>query len=1401
MKTNHMASPTHIKFFKAVDHDPFTLPDIQLVVPAIQPQLEIFASCLMGGEDANRSYNESVSLRLLGTLNLQAMLRALQDVVQRHEALRSSFTADGTQVFIRARLHLKIDIQDFSEQTREKQVEILNEFRIKEAQTSFDLMNGPLIRVSLFKLGDAEQYLTLTTHHIVCDGWSLGILMQDLSKYYSAYTRGIEPHLSEAPRFSRYAIEQWEFAQGKEYDKIEKYWLDQYKNSIPVLSVPTDFPRPALRTYRSSREDFKLSPDLVSDIKKLGAQTGCSFVTTLLSLFELYIHRLCDQDDIVVGLPAAGQSVTGNYGLIGHCVNLLPLRSTIEEGNNFLQYLQSQKSLLLDAFEHQQITFGSLLQKLPVIRDQSRIPLIPVVFNVDMGMDDGVVFEGLQHELISNPRAFENFEIFVNASGSEHQMAMEWSYNTRLFKASTISAMMRGFEDLIREVSQNPLIRLFDISTTNHDNTHTKNLLRRNDLYTDYPKQTPVHQLISEAARDHSGNPAVYFQNQVVTYQQLNETANQLAAVLIENGLQQGDIVGVALERSHKMVIALLAIMKAGAAYLPVDPEYPKDRIHFLLEDSSPKIVLTSKKFEAALYSSAKLIVIEEIWPGLKRYPTSDPPVNVSGSDLVYILYTSGSTGKPKGVKIAHHNLSNFLHSFRKTLSVNKNDKFLGITTLAFDISGLEIYLPLVSGASVTIIPGDTARDGNLLLEAIRRIRPTIMQATPTTWQFLLEAGWDNTVFVQTICSGGEALAMDLAHKLIERCDNLYNLYGPTETTIWSALKKVTKDDQQISIGHPIDNTQIYILDSHQLPVSPASSGEIYIAGEGVAKGYLKRPEMTEDRFLRNPFSEDSASKMYRTGDMGRILSNGEIQYIGRIDHQIKIRGYRIEPDEIQDSLMRQNDIKACVVTAMEDGAGDQNLVAYVVPRAANKEQKTKQGKLVEIHKYKRTNQLSKQTAIDPFPTSDEQIQKWKHGLREWLPSYMIPNVFILLESLPLTPNGKIDRKGLPLPDISHSVSKKSAEPSNPLEASLIEMWKELLRIQHVGIHDKFFEIGGHSLLAMRLISALRREMAVEIPLIDIFDSTVQTLAAKIGSLQRPDNPATPKPNLSTGNPGQTKLRPEEGRQSAGGQQEWVSSEKGRYMIPIKEDGTNIPLFGIISFYSYRILANYLTDDQPLYYFPPTRSASVKEIASHFVKEIKATQPTGPYCIGGFCEGGTLALEIAQQLQSQGDTVSALLLFEFYSPAAVISKRSATYIKRRLQYYKNRLLSLTRAGGSPFTLLKNMIKTSYYRFKVSYLEPPPPKFILSREYEKYVYQPYSGNVVLFKAGNPPLEVNDSPLMGWSEYFTGNVELITVDGGHLGILREPAIQKLAQELNVVLEKLNDPVKSTVYQKIL
>jgi amino acid adenylation domain-containing protein len=910
-----------------VDFNPFEEGiEIDKIVSTNEPQKEIWLSCAVGGEQSSLAYNESVSLDLQGDFHSSHFLEALHTIVSRHEALRSSVSPNGESLFIYKNIPFDIPLIDIS--TATAQQELLTAFTQAQMHSLFDLEEGPLFRMFLHKLSNHHYYFTLVVHHIVGDGWSLGVILEDLSKLYNASLNREDLALEEATQISQYAAEMADFEQSIAYRRVQDYWLDMYKESVPVLDLPTDFPRPATRTYKAERLDYQLTPELVEKLKKTGAKVGCSLVNTLLSAFEVFLYLQTNQRDIVVGLPTAGQAATGHFDLVGHCVNLLPLRSSIDPALPFNAFLKLRKAAFFDAYEHQQFTFGQLIKKLNIQRDHSRIPLVPVIFNIDMGMGEHVHFDQLTHTLISNPRAYETFEIFLNATSSKSAFTLEWSYNTQLFSRETITKMASGFEELLQAIATDASVAIKDLSLKNTASWSAQLKLWNNTAQA-FPKGKPFTTLVDQFAIQSPTKTALKFKDKSFTYQQLFELSNKFSHWLIAGGIKKGDIVGLLVDRSAEMVVALLGILKAGATYIPLDPEYPEERITYMLADSDARMLVLSKIYSGKFDTTAKECIVENIWAELGTLPKDLPTISIQGSDLAYVLYTSGSTGKPKGVKIKHDNLVNFLVSMQAVPGINATDRLLAITTISFDIAGLELYLPLIAGAELVVCPQDAARDGRLLLELIEDQNITIMQATPATWRMMIDSGWSKHYQLKVLC-GGEALAKDLADKLLAQCDSLWNVYGPTETTIWSTLKQVSKHDEVLSIGHPIANTQIYILNEDNQLVAPGTIGEICIGGEGVAAGYLNHPALTNERFINDNFSPVPGQKLYKTGDLGKFLDNGEIVCLGRIDQQVKIRGYRIELGEIENQLTAQDDIKQAVVIAREDIPGNKNLVAYV---------------------------------------------------------------------------------------------------------------------------------------------------------------------------------------------------------------------------------------------------------------------------------------------------------------------------------------------------------------------------------------------------------------------------------------------------------------------------------------
>jgi amino acid adenylation domain-containing protein len=1332
-----------ISNLKPVEFDPFAGPELLRAVPAIEPQLEIWISCLLGGADANRSYNESISLRLTGPFHQRAMEQALQAVIDRHEALRSTFSADGKQICVYRELPLKYRYEDLSSLSEEDQEEFISTFTKHNALEIFDLVNGPLFKAALFRLKEEVHYLTLAAHHIICDGWSLGIIMQDLSKFYSAFVKNIPPALAPAPSFCDFALEQWRFSESEEYKITEQYWSDQYQGQVPMVDMPTDFPRPAARTYKSHRDDYRLNPELVSALKKMGAKSGCTLVTTLMATYEIFLHLVTGQSNIVLGIPAAGQSTTGHYGLVGHCVNLLPMRSYPNGEMSFTEYLKTRKTQILNDYEHQQITFGSLLKNLNISRDASRIPLVPLVFNIDMGLDDGVVFENLKHQLLYNPREYENFEIFINASGSENALVLEWSYNTQIFKSSTILRMMNEYEYMLQAVVETPSIKIKDIPLLPPDQLRAR-LRNWNATAFDYPKEKTFHQLFSETSRQYPDKIGLRVGDQSYSYKQINQEANQLSALLIEQGVRAHDVVALALHRSAEMVIALLAIMKAGAAYLPLDPLYPKDRIQFMLEDSSAKLIITSQAYKGTFKSKAKELLIEQAWSKLPEYSKKDPDVESNSRSLAYLLYTSGSTGKPKGVMVEHHNLVNLLFSMQKFPGITPQDKLLAVTTISFDIAGLELYLPLISGAELVLASDDDQKDGRILLEKLKKEKISIMQATPVTFKMMLESGWQDFMNIKVLC-GGEPIPRDLAARLLPRCKGLYNMYGPTETTIWSTCGQIFSADETITIGRPIGNTQVYILDHYENPIRDGMIGEIYIGGEGVTRGYLNRPELQSEKFIPDPFSKTPGMKMYRTGDLSRFLPDGSIEYMGRVDDQVKIRGFRIELNEIEYVIQQHDSIQQAVVIAREDGQSEKKLIAYVVPNG----------------------QFDKENLTTFLYTK--------------LPDYMVPRVFIPLNRLPLTNNGKLDKKALPDPDLLPEFGiRKIRPPETETQKMLLAIWKDALQLQQIGIDDNFFELGGHSLTAIRIIRTIEDKTKRRLPITALFESpTIEKLAVLLETEERPSYWNSLVPIKAAGNKPTL----------------YVVHGSGLTVLVFHTLATLLdpdqPVFGLQA----RGLNGI---DQPF--------DSMEDIAAYYVAEILEQNPTGPYSLAGYSFGGIVAFEMAKQLKATGREVNMLAIFDtnadnsyfFDSPAIRMKKK----IRRQFPKFNFIVRSFFRNPGATIRYQINFV-----RYKLHYLlraaklvdkdMDDGEKIAHAAEinekhdiaFSKYKMTPYNGTIDLFRVKGRSYFLDDPIYLGWKPYAMQGVDIHEISGDHKTFLLPPNVKELAKLLDEIMKKRN------------
>ncbi|OOG46263.1 hypothetical protein B0E52_04655 [Rhodanobacter sp. C06] len=1042
-----------------VDYDPFASPALERVVPSTEAQREIWLAAKLG-EDASLAYNEAVALHLHGALDRTAMLDALQALVDRHDALRASFGPDGETFCVAGGVALDVRQTDLGALDASTRIAALEERRAQVVLLPFDLETGPLFRAELLRLGEGEHVLLLSAHHLVCDGWSWWVVLRELGTLYALRGGAGNANLPPAPSFADYALQCAGQADRHARAADEAWWVAHHAHRPPALDLPGDRPRPPRRSFAAGREDHVLGADLVGALRHLGARHGASLFATLLGSFAGLLGRLAGQDEVVLGIPAAAQANEGLGDLVGHGVNLLPLRCTADPALPFTQLLGAAGGELLDALEHQRCTFGSLLQQLDIARDPARLPLVSVLFNIDQALEqEGEAFPGLRLDFASVPRRYENFELFINAVQEHGGLRLECQYNSGLFDAATVRRWLRAYEALLRAAVTQPDHPLGALPLV--DAAAQRELAGLQPPERQWSGPSTMHGAFERQASASPERPALRCGDETLSYRALDEQANRIAHGLIAHGVRPGDLVGIALERGPAMLAALLGTLKAGAGYVPLDPGFPAERLAYMVADAKLAVLLTQASLAARFDRPDRPPIALDAPPaGWDALPVTPPALSVDPAATAYVIYTSGSTGRPKGVAIPHRAVANFLASMAERPGLHADDRLLAVTTLSFDIAVLELLGPLGVGGCVVLASREQAMDGEALKTLLADHGITLMQATPASWRMLLQAGWQGGAGFRALC-GGEALAPDLAAALLARCAALWNMYGPTETTVWSTCAKLEKD-QPITIGTPIANTTVWVLDERRQPCPLGVPGELWIGGAGVAIGYLHRPELTAERFVADPFSAAPDARLYRTGDRGRWRADGTLEHLGRADFQIKLRGFRIEPGEIEAQLAGHPPVTQALVMVREDRPGDARLVAY----------------------------LASETPVDEAAL--------RGHLREHLPEYMLPQHFVVLAALPLLPNGKIDRARLPAP-LAAAPAVARAAPRDELERQIAQAMAAVLGGLEPGLDDDFFEHGGHSLLAAQLTARLNRELGLALPLRTLFEApTVARLAAAI---------------------------------------------------------------------------------------------------------------------------------------------------------------------------------------------------------------------------------------------------------------------------------------------------------------
>jgi amino acid adenylation domain-containing protein len=1035
-------------------------------------------------QPGNPFYNLAAIVRLEGLLNVAVLEQTFNEIIRRHEILRTTFpTVEGQPIQLIAPVQfLTIPITDLRKLPATEQEQEIDRLATRQAQQPFDLTQAPLLRVHLLQLSETKHAMLLTMHHIVSDGWSKGVLIREVAALYEAFASGRPSPLPELPiQYGDFAIWQRERSQPELLEKQLSYWKQQL-NNLPILHLPTDRPRPTTPTFEGAWEPVVLSTTLKEALNTLSQQQGVTLFMTLVAAFKILLYRYTGLEDIVIGSSIASRNQAEIEGAIGFFINMLVLRTNLAENPSFLNLLSRVKEVTLGAYAHQDVPFEMLVE----LQQERNLTYNPL-FQVSLTLNNAPMPPLQVGNLTLNVQEIDNktskFDLSLYLFDTAEGLNGWFEYSTALFDAATIRRMVGHFQTLLESIIANPSQRISNLPILTAAERHNL-LVKWNDTKTDYPDDQGVHQLFEAQVEATPDAVAVVFQNEQLTYRQLNERANQLAHYLQKLGVAPNSLVGICVERSLDMVIALLGILKAGFAYVPLDPAYPSSRIAFMLEDAQVALLVTQSQLVPALPSHNAIVVcLDTDSEQINQGDAHNPNNTFTPENLAYVIYTSGSTGTPKGVQIPFGALVNFLTAMRQTLGLNEQDILLGVTTLSFDIAALELFLPLIVGARVAIASRQVATDGTELLKQLLEKNITVMQATPATWRLLLAAGWQGSPGLKILC-GGEALDTKLADELRLRGEQVWNLYGPTETTIWSIIDRV--EAGAIAIGRPIGNTQIYILDPNLQPVPVGVIGELYIGGAGVAKGYLNRSELTAERFISNPF-EIGDSRVYKTGDLARYLPNGNIEYLGRSDFQVKLRGFRIELLEIEATLNQHPEVRETAVVLREDEPGNRRLVAYVVPKAPLMKGGLGGSETPE------TTQLPN-TCVNP-----DLVPQLRSYLQAKLPEYFIPSAFVILETLPLTPNGKIDRRSLPAPDTTRpELEAVYTAPSTPIEKVLAQVWAQVLNLEKVGIHDNFFALGGDSIRSIQILYRAQ-EQGLNFSVSQLFQyQTIHKLAQEI---------------------------------------------------------------------------------------------------------------------------------------------------------------------------------------------------------------------------------------------------------------------------------------------------------------
>ncbi len=1289
---------------------------------------------------ASPAFNVAVRFRLEGLVDPRLVERVLNEIISRHEILRTRFVEREGELLQTIMPSVQIDVPfiDLSLQSENERKIEGERLGSSEAERAFDLQKGPLVRANLLRFDREEHILHITVHHAVSDGWSVGILIEEFAAIYDAFANERPHTLPELPiQFGDFALWQAEYLGGPEIAAQLAYWKRKLQNFVE-LDVPSDFPRPAVKTWRGDIVSRVLPRELTDRLQEIAHQNGATLSMLFCAAFKLLLYRYSGEVDVSIGTPIAGRTRAEIEKLIGVFINTVILRTSFDGNPGFDEVLRSVRDAFVEAMDNQDLPFELVVKELMPERDLARNPLFQINFTHQRDFVKPVKFAGIQLTPLPSRPAGAIFDLHLFMVERKDGWRASFDYNTALFRQETVLRMLSHFQHLLESVAIDSTKPVNELQFLPEEEQRTV-LKDWNATSREYPRDATVDALFESHVKANPHKRAVQCADETLTYTELNRQADQLARRLEALGVARGTLVGLCVDRSVSMVTGVLGILKAGAAYVPMDPTYPSERLRFMVEDAKTPVIVTRRSLlEQLPFHNAQVVLIDDIPPSELIKPGNQ---RRSAGDLAYVIFTSGSTGRPKGVEITHRSVVNFLNSMRREPGLTAEDVLLSVTTLSFDIAGLELLLPLTTGATVVVANRETVLDAERLARELTVTQTTVMQATPVTWQMLFSSGWEGNKRLKALV-GGEAVPRELVNQLDSRCASVWNMYGPTETTIWSTVGRLRTGQDTISIGRPIDNTRIYIVGPTMQLQPIGFPGELLIGGDGLAAGYLKREDLTAEKFVPDPFATQPGGRLYRTGDMARWRSDGTLECLGRIDQQVKIRGFRIELGEIEAALATHPDLRHSVVVARGDSLNEKRLIGYIVPL---------NGKIPDAAEL-------------------------RDHLRRSLPEHMLPSDFVPLQSLPLTPNGKIDRKKLPAPSLARD-TKNAVPPRTAVERRLAAVFSQVLGAPIISVDDSFFDLGGHSLLAVRLMSAIKKEFDVRLPLARLLSAP--TVAELANVLTAP------------------------------------CSESGRWasLVPISPVAGKTAIFLVHgaggNVLLYRWLARHLAPEHAVYGLqsrgldgksPLLRT--IEEMAVEYLKEIRAMQPRGPYALGGYCLGGTIAYEMARLLTRAGEDISLLAMLDTYNFSRAMRPSHAGFLIERIRFHSGNLARLCLRPREMAQYLREKLRVAGEGEFAGLLTSKSHETVenagamMERDIENRVqvanhqaarhYQPrsYVGRLTLFKP-RVNYKIYSDPKMGWADLAQGGLDIVALPVNPHGMLAEPFVIQLAAEVKARL----------------